>query len=193
MKSKIKLKLKKILEEITKNSYEYYRARIEIINDYSSFLTKLISLLTGFILTSLIFYLASLGEQISLFDTYIVSSLFLLFILLLILTIWTSRIERIAAQYFLKEKKSYIDLEKLNDLEQLIVQFKILNIQIHTVNIISSGTVVISVGLLFIAKSIKLGNLASVLYVILLVSFIVLVIPLTIMRIIFWHWRKRSS
>lgn len=134
----------------------------QIIKDYASFLGKIIIIMTGFIFTSLIFYLSSLQQEIDSFDAYIISILFALFILLLILTVWTLRIERRSMQHVRgsifkkireKTKKKYgIDV-KPEDIER--VESEILDTQVSIVNIITFVMFLIFPCLLFIAILIK--------------------------------------
>ncbi len=137
---------------------EKVRLPTQIIKDYASFLGELITIMTGFIFTSLIFYLSSLQQEIDSFDAYIVSILFALFVLLLILTIWSLRIERRSMEHvpgsiFKKMKtrtiKKYGEDVKREDIER--VENEILDTQVRIVNYITFVTIIIFPCLLFIA------------------------------------------
>lgn len=130
----------------------------QIIKDYASFLGKIITIMTGFIFTSLIFYLSSLQQEIDSFDAYIISILFALFVLLLFLTVWTLRVERRSIQHVrgsifkeikTKTKNKYGINVKQEDIER--VESEILDTQVRIVNIITFVTLLIFPCLLFIA------------------------------------------
>lgn len=63
-----------------------------------------------------------------------------------ILTIWTLRIERRSSDYCDEEKESF----KKKEFEELKAEYKIYNIQTKSVNIISFGTIAMSICFLFI-------------------------------------------
>lgn len=130
----------------------------QIIKDYASFLSEIITIMTGFVFTSLIFYLSSIQEEIDSFDSNIVSIIFALFVLLLVLTVWTLRIERRSMQYSrgsihkkvkTHTKKKYGEDAKQEDIDR--VECEILDIQIKIANFLTFMMFLILPTLLFIA------------------------------------------
>lgn len=172
------------------------RSSPQIVKDYASFLGKIITIMTGFIFTSLIFYLSSLQQEIDSFDANIISILFALFVLLLILTVWTLRIERRSMQHVRgsifkkireKTKKKYGLDVKQEDIER--VESEILDTQVGIVNIITFVMFLIFPCLLFIAILIEF-KLALIIVLYPSIFTLSIVILLLIIRIRFNSKRK---
>ena len=103
-----------------------------------------------------------------------------------ILTIWTLRIERRSSDYCDEEKESF----KKKEVKELKAEYKIYNIQTNSVNIISFGTIALSICFLFIVISFKFGTIPLIFIIYLSIFVLPVIIFLIVIRIHFSFKRK---